>query len=170
MRRPLVVDVSVLFSDKFLQSKELDLIVPQIQFILRVWDFAVVSQRRVRTVQTVQKTGDSPGAVLGRCRHARCYATTRLWFRQCRKLWRFRSCSSSTRGRAAVNMQPKFQQFSARRSEVQFFAPLSVHLDVESRLSTDFLGSPRWLRVLRRRGARGWRRRRESDSQVFCHM
>ena len=28
----------VLFSDKFLQSKEFDLIVPQIQFIFRVWD------------------------------------------------------------------------------------------------------------------------------------
>ena len=62
MRWPLVVDVPVLFSDKFLQSKESDLIVPQ--FIFRVRDIPV-QQRRVRTVQPVQKTGDSPGAVLG---------------------------------------------------------------------------------------------------------
>ena len=66
MRWPLVVDVPVLFSDKFLQSKEFDLIVPQIQFIFRVWDIRVVEQRRVHTVRIVHKTGDSPGAVLGR--------------------------------------------------------------------------------------------------------
>ena len=50
----------MLFSDKFLQSKEFDLIVPQIQFF-RVWDIPVVEH----SANTVQKTGDSPGAVLG---------------------------------------------------------------------------------------------------------
>ena len=33
---------------------------PQIQFIDRVVDFSVVLQRRVPTVQTVQKTGEIP--------------------------------------------------------------------------------------------------------------
>ena len=37
-------------SDEFLQSKEFDGLVPQIQFISRVWDIPVVEQRRVRTV------------------------------------------------------------------------------------------------------------------------
>ena len=54
-----VMDVPVLFSDKFLQSKEFDQIVPQIQFIFRVWDIPVVQWRRVHTVQPVLKTGDS---------------------------------------------------------------------------------------------------------------
>ena len=53
------MDVPVLLSDKFLQSKEFDQNVPQIQFIFRVWDIPVVQQRRLRTVQPVQKTGDS---------------------------------------------------------------------------------------------------------------
>ena len=38
--------------------------VPQIPFIDRVVDISVASQRQGCTVQTVQKTGDSPGAVL----------------------------------------------------------------------------------------------------------
>ena len=53
-----VMDVPALFSDKFLQSKEFDLIVPQLQFIFRVC-IPVVQRRRVRTTQPVQKTGDS---------------------------------------------------------------------------------------------------------------
>ena len=67
-------------SDKFLQSKEFDRLVPQIQFFSRVWDIPVVEQRRVRTVHTVQKTGDSPGAVLGED----VDMPVCLWFRQCR--------------------------------------------------------------------------------------
>ena len=54
-----VMDVPALFSDKFLQSKEFDLVVPQIQFIFRVWDIPVVQRRGARTVQLLQKTGDS---------------------------------------------------------------------------------------------------------------
>ena len=38
--------------------------VPQLQFIDRVLDLSVVPQRIVRTMQTVQKTGDSTGAVI----------------------------------------------------------------------------------------------------------
>ena len=37
------------------------MIVLQIQFIIRVRDIPVVGQRRVRTVHSVQNTGDSPG-------------------------------------------------------------------------------------------------------------
>ena len=62
----LVVDVPALFSDKFQQSKEFYRFVPQIQFT-RVWDIPVVEQRQIRTVHTVQKTGDSSGAVFGGC-------------------------------------------------------------------------------------------------------
>ena len=74
---------------------------------------------------------------LGGCRRARWCATTELWFRQ---------CSSSTRGRAAVNMQPKLQQFSVRWFELGFRPFLdhfsdSVHPDVESRLSAVFWGA-----------------------------
>ena len=54
-----VMDVPVLLSDKFLQSKEFDQNAPQIQFIFRVWDNLIVQRRRVRTVQPVKKTGDS---------------------------------------------------------------------------------------------------------------
>ena len=54
-----VMDVPVLLSDKFLHSKEPDQNAPQIQFIFRVWDIPVVQQRRLRTVQPVQKTDDS---------------------------------------------------------------------------------------------------------------
>ena len=111
------VDVPVNISDKFLQSKEFDLIEPQIQFIFRVWDVPVVQQRRARTVHTVQKTGGAPGAVLGEDVDMPVCVQRQGWFRQCRKPCR---CSSSTRGRAAVNMQPKFQQFPARRSELGF--------------------------------------------------
>ena len=57
-----------------LQSKEFVLIVPQIQFISRVWGIPVVQQRQVPTV-------------LG---HGQCVV------RWCRKLSLFRSCSSST--------------------------------------------------------------------------
>ena len=37
-----VMDVPVLLSDKFLQSKEFDQNVPQIQFFFRVWGLPVV--------------------------------------------------------------------------------------------------------------------------------
>ena len=40
-----VVDVPVIFIDKFQQSGKFDLIVPQIQFIFRVWDTPVVQHR-----------------------------------------------------------------------------------------------------------------------------
>ena len=54
-----VMDVLVLLSDKFLQSKEFDQNAPQIQFIFREWDIPVVQRRRLRTVQPVQKTSHS---------------------------------------------------------------------------------------------------------------
>ena len=54
-----VVDVPALLSDKFLQSKEFGLKAPQFQFIFRVWDIPVVQRKRLRTVQSVQKIGDS---------------------------------------------------------------------------------------------------------------
>ena len=50
---------------KFQQSFVVSVVVPQIPFIDRVVDISAASQRQVRTVQIVQKTGDSPGAVLG---------------------------------------------------------------------------------------------------------
>ena len=50
---------------KFQQSFVVSVDVPQIPFIDQVVDISVASQRQGCTVQTVQKTGDSPGAVLG---------------------------------------------------------------------------------------------------------
>ena len=56
-----VVDVPVIISDKLQQSIVLENVeVPQIQFIDRGVDLSVVLQRRVPTVQTVQKTGEIP--------------------------------------------------------------------------------------------------------------
>ena len=49
----------------FQQSFVVSVDVPQIPFIDRVVDISAASQRQVRTVQIVQKTGDSPSAVLG---------------------------------------------------------------------------------------------------------
>ena len=62
-RRPWRFRLWTSLSDKFLQSTEFHLIVPQIQFIVRVWAIPVVQQRRVCTVQLVQKTGDSTAPV-----------------------------------------------------------------------------------------------------------
>ena len=50
-----VMDVPVLLSDKFLQSKEFDQNAPQIQFIFECGTFLLCSG----TVQPVQKAGDS---------------------------------------------------------------------------------------------------------------
>ena len=59
-----VVDVLVTIQLKFQQSVALENVtVPQIQFIELATP--VASQRRVPTVQTVLKIGDSAGAVLG---------------------------------------------------------------------------------------------------------
>ena len=57
----LVVDVPVFISDKIQQSIVFeDVEVPQIQFFDRVVDIPVSTQRRLPTVQTVQKTGEIP--------------------------------------------------------------------------------------------------------------
>ena len=52
-------DVLVIVQFEFQQSKGLELKVSQIQFILRVCELLVVQQRRVPTVQTLQKRRDS---------------------------------------------------------------------------------------------------------------
>ena len=69
----LVVDVTVIISDKIQQSIVFeDVEVLQIQFIDTVLDIPVVTQRRLPTVQTVQKTGEIPQVQLvlgqGSCR------------------------------------------------------------------------------------------------------
>ena len=69
------IGVPVIMQLKFQQSFVVSVDVPHIPFIDRVVDISVASQRQGRTVQTVQKTGDSPGAVLG-LGHARRCATT----------------------------------------------------------------------------------------------
>ena len=58
------MDVPVIISDMLQQSFVENVEVPQTQFFDRVVDF-VASQGQGCTVQTVQTTGDSPGAVLG---------------------------------------------------------------------------------------------------------
>ena len=56
--------VPVIMQLKFQQSFVVSVDVPQVPFIDGVVDISVASQRQGSTVQTVQKTGDSPGAVL----------------------------------------------------------------------------------------------------------
>ena len=61
-----VVDVPVVTQHKFQQSFVDFFKVPQLQFIDRVLVFPVMPQSLVRTVQTVQKVGDSTAQFLGR--------------------------------------------------------------------------------------------------------
>ena len=98
-----VMDVPVLFSDKFLQSKESDLIVPQIQFISRVWSILVVQRRRVHTVQTCaeDRRFHGSGAVL-RGRHARRCATTGAGVQSVQASLEYHSCRALAVGTAAV--------------------------------------------------------------------
>ena len=64
------------------------------------------------TVQTVQMLGDSTAQFLGRSSTCPFACNDRLVQTVQKPCW-CRRCSSSTRGRAAVNMQPKFQRVSA---------------------------------------------------------
>ena len=77
----LVVDVLVIISDKFRQSiVYVNVKVPQFQFIDRVVDFSIVLQRRVPTVQSVQKTGEIPQLqFLDKVGDTRCCTTTGAW-------------------------------------------------------------------------------------------
>ena len=61
-----VVDVPVVIQHKFQQSFVDFFKVPQLQFIDRVLVFPVMPQSLVRTVETVQKVGDSTAQFLGR--------------------------------------------------------------------------------------------------------
>ena len=82
--------VPVLFSKEFYR------LVPQIQFISRVWDIAVVEQRRVRTVPYYAEDR----------RFVRCSSWWKLtrpllrndrdMVRQCSKPWRCRTRSTTT--------------------------------------------------------------------------
>ena len=76
----LVVDVPVMISDKFQQSTVYENKVPQFQFVDRVVDFSSLLQRRVPTVQTVQKTGEIPQLqFLDKVDDTRCFTTTGAW-------------------------------------------------------------------------------------------
>ena len=70
------VDVLVTMLHKFQQS------VPQIQSIDRVLDIPVMPQRQYAQCQTVQKTGESTGAVRPSLCNDRCG-----WSRQCSQRW-----------------------------------------------------------------------------------
>ena len=166
----LVVDVLVIISDKFQQSIVYeDVEVPQIQFIDRVVDLSVVLQRRVPTVQTVQKTGEIPQLqFLDKVDDARCCTTTGAGSGQSRNLWRFRSCSALTRWTTSLlcrsSCRLRCLRFSSSAeldydgSEGVFrpFWPFFALLRVLPELSAIFR-SPRWRRVLRRRGLGRWR-------------
>ena len=71
----------MIISDKFQQSIVYENVkVPQFQFIDRVVDFSTVLQRRVPTVQTVQKTGEIPQLqFLDMVDDTRCCTTTGSW-------------------------------------------------------------------------------------------
>ena len=97
-----VVDVFVIMQLKFLQSKSCENVkVPQIQFIVRMLDIPVATESGTRSAKLCRRLA----------RFHRCSSwvvvdasivVQRLvsGLRQCRKLWKFRSCSSSTRGRS----------------------------------------------------------------------
>ena len=102
-----------IISDKLQQSKSFENVeVPQIQFIVTVLDIPVAMQRRLPTVQTVQKAVE---------------------FLQ-RKLWRFRSCgdltklsmsllcSSSTVVYVPVIMQRRGVSRTVKVPQIQFIA------------------------------------------------
>ena len=89
------VDVPVIMQRRVVSST---VEVPQIQFIDRVVDFSVVFQRRVPTVQTVQKTDefpkmqfldlvDMPVVVQRQVRSFAAMSSTHLSWRRGRFLW-----------------------------------------------------------------------------------
>ena len=159
----LVVDVPVIISDKFQQSIVYeDVEVPQIQFIDRVVDLSVVLQRRVPTVQTVQKTGEIPQLqFLDKVDDARCCTTTGAGSGQSRKLWRFRSCSALTRWTTSLLCRSSCRlrclsssaelDYDGSEGFFQPFWPFFALLWVVPELSAIFR-SPRWRRVLCHRG------------------
>ena len=162
-------------SDKFLQSKEFDLIVPQIQFIFRVWDILVVEQRRVRKLHIVQKTGDWPGAVLGEdvdmpvCVQRQGGSDTA-------ETVLVPPVQFIDKGSSRCELAAKVPAFFLAGTSELVFCPFqgrfsdSVHLDVESWLSADFFGEPSMTKSSSSSTAQGWRGRRESDSQVLCRV
>ena len=81
---------------KFQQSFVVSVDVPQIPFIDRVVDISAASQRQVRTVHIVQKTGDCWVQFLDRLGHARRCATTGCMVQTVQKLWKYRKCSTLT--------------------------------------------------------------------------
>ena len=62
-----MVGALVTMQPEFQQSKFEKVKVPQIQFSTECWTFHLCHREEKGTVQPVQKTGDSPGAVLGGC-------------------------------------------------------------------------------------------------------
>ena len=65
-RGDLLVDVPVIFNDKFLQSKEFDLVVPQIQFIVRVPDILPVLQRCTHSAYCAETVAGTAACSQGR--------------------------------------------------------------------------------------------------------
>ena len=119
-----------------IEFKVFHLKVPQIQFILRVRELPVVQQRRVPTVQTVQKTQrfHGPGAVRGRrrCDHAATSAAVLVL-----RTVEVPQTSSSTKFYGGWRRVPDVFLLC-------FYCVFSdsVHLDVESQLSGSFSGAP----------------------------
>ena len=131
----LAVDVLVTVQLEYQQSKFENPEVPQFLFIDRVPDIPVVTQKGTRSAKLCR----SPSRFHG------CSSSGAWSFRQHRKCWKCRSCSSSASGRAAGTCSCKFQ-FSVR-SLRGCFSPFvrafshSVHLDVSPGFQRTFLGS-----------------------------
>ena len=151
-----VVDVPVILQVEFQQSKLYVWMVAQIQFIDRVLELPLVQQRSVPTAQTMQKTVEIPQLLFfcrRRCEHAATSSSRS----------RVPQISSSTASMAVVGGCEGL----VRRIYGFFRTP--PH-GVESRVSSDFFFEPSMANSSWSSRARGWRGRRESDSQVFCHM
>ena len=191
-----VVDVPVIFNDKFQQSKSYMFSKePQLQFIDRVLDLLVVQRRRGTHSATVQKTDSIPRP---------CCATTDAWFDgaancgcpavavhrrsstslSCRRV---RShgpvCSEDHRGSSgavrcqevdALVVQVVFHARCCARqvlrpssSEEGRFCSILLHFSHSVQLDVSAHFQPSMANNCWLSRAPGWRGRRESDSQVL---
>ena len=143
-------------SDKFLQSKEFDLWVPQIsRSSPECGTFLLCCRDKHAQCPTVQKTGDSPGTVLGRLSTRPLLCNDGVMVQTVQKTVLVRQLQFIDVGSIRCDhAAPSSNSFpytvlSWFFALFKFFFSDSVHLDVESRLSADILGSqtPRCLKI-----------------------
>ena len=161
------IDVLVIMQLEFQQSETVEM--PQIQFLDRLLDIPVVTQRWVLTVQIVQNTSKIPQVQCVVADVPVIVATS----------------SSSSPWQTAQKTFRLVVDVRALMQEALRFVHRQGHDGLRrrfSRIFTAFLalrplgrrvptfGSPRWPTVVGGRGLTKWRGRREFYSQVIWHM